>query len=1035
MDQTFAITVDPSDITLNKDGKVWCKTVDGKFTIRGGAPADGTIEKITEVGTVDGSKITVADATLNWYEKNPSIGRYQDGWWVGVKIVAPASVTDANVGKVTYSNDGTDNLAKSFGTNNDGKTADGKYYMGCWVPVTPEYLEGALAHDSVLTWTYKFDWTGDDSVDQTFAITVDPNDITLNKDGRVWCKTVDGVMTVKEGLVIGHILTKTEAVAATCTTAGNSAYWTCSACNRYYSDAEGTTEIAENSWVIPATGHTLSKTEAVAATCTTAGNSAYWTCSECNKYFSDAEGTTEIAENSWVIPATGHTLNKTEAIAATCTTAGNSAYWTCSACNKYYSDAEGTTEITENSWVISALGHDFAVEFTVDVEATCTEAGSKSKHCSRCDAKTEVTEIPATGHSWDAGVVTTEPTYDAAGVKTYTCSICSQTKTEAIPQLTRPSTGGGGDSSSSTTPSAPTTSTETKPDGSTTTTETKPDGTVTESNTSKPVTDASGNTSQTTTETSTGKDGVTESKTETVTKPDGSASSTTESTTTKPDGTKTESTTETTINKDGSTASTTTSTTTGKDGSKVESKTEATTSTVTNKDGSTTETKLETTTTSTGSKTESTTVTTVNKDGSSTATTTATTTDVTGTVTASKTEVTTKKDGSSTEKTTTTETKASGTVTESKTEVTTNKDGSTKATTTETVTKADGTTTTSKTTATTSLSTNKATGTVTETKKETTTTSDGVKSEGTTVTQIQKDGSVTSKETVKASDSTGTTATKTTTLDAKGNVTTAAEAAVSAKAVAEAAKTGGAVTIPLDVTATKSASTAPTVSVSVPKTAESVKVELPVQNVTPGTVAVIVNADGTEKIVSTSMVTENGVALTLDGSATVKLVDNSKSFKDVPETNVFYNEIASLSAREIMIGKTGDKFDLYNTVTLDQIANVAGRITGAVDVKDFSAGVTWGKNGGLKTGNVSATRGDVLKALYVAAGAPAVEDTSILAKFKDASGIPADMAAIAAWAAQNGILKGNVDGTAGLGNNVTRGQACALAGRTMGTLA
>ena len=345
-----------------------------------------------------------------------------------------------------------------------------------------------------------------------------------------------------------------------------------------------------------------------------------------------------------------------------------------------------------------------------------------------------------------------------------------------------------------------------------------------------------------------------------------------------------------------------------------------------------------------------------------------------------------------------------------------------------------GTVTESKTEATTSTVTNKD-GSTTETKQETTTTSDGVKSEGTTVTQIQKDGTVTSKETVKASDSTGTTATKTTTLDAKGNVTTAAEAVVSAKAVTEATKTGGAVTIPLDVTATKSASTAPTVSVSVPKTAESVKVELPVQNVTPGTVAVIVNADGTEKIVSTSMVTEHGVALTLDGSATVKLVDNSKSFKDVPNTNVFYNEISSLSAREIMIGKTGDKFDLHNSVTLNQTANVAGRITGAVDVSDFNAGVAWGQANGLKIGNNAATRGDVLKALYIAAGSPAVGDTTILSRFKDSASIPADMTAIAAWAAQNGILKGNTDGTAGLGKYVSRGQACALAGRTMGTLA
>ena len=81
------------------------------------------------------------------------------------------------------------------------------------------------------------------------------------------------------------------------------------------------------------------------------------------------------------------------------------------------------------------------------------------------------------------------------------------------------------------------------------------------------------------------------------------------------------------------------------------------------------------------------------------------------------------------------------------------------------------------------------------------------------------------------------------------------------------------------------------------------------------------------------------------------------------------------------------------------------------------------------------TRGEVLKALYIATASPALEDTSILNSFNDASSIPADMADIVAWAAQNGILKGTDAGNADLGVNVTRGQACALAGRAMGTLA
>lgn len=62
------------------------------------------------------------------------------------------------------------------------------------------------------------------------------------------------------------------------------------------------------------------------------------------------------------------------------------------------------------------------------------EAGVKVYTCTVCgDTKKE--EIPATGHVWDEGKVTTEATTEAEGVKTYTCTICGDTKTEAIPKL------------------------------------------------------------------------------------------------------------------------------------------------------------------------------------------------------------------------------------------------------------------------------------------------------------------------------------------------------------------------------------------------------------------------------------------------------------------------------------------------------------------------------------------------------------------------------------------------------------------------
>ena len=149
-----------------------------------------------------------------------------------------------------------------------------------------------------------------------------------------------------------HNLTAHPAVTANCTAAGNSAYWSCSECGKFFSDENGETEIAENSWIIPKTAHTLTPHAAVTATCTAAGNSAYWSCSECGKFFSDENGETEIAENSWVIPKTAHTLTPHAAVAATCTAAGNSAYWSCSECGKFFSDENGETEIAENSWII-----------------------------------------------------------------------------------------------------------------------------------------------------------------------------------------------------------------------------------------------------------------------------------------------------------------------------------------------------------------------------------------------------------------------------------------------------------------------------------------------------------------------------------------------------------------------------------------------------------------------------------------------------------------------------------------------------------
>ena len=118
-----------------------------------------------------------------------------------------------------------------------------------------------------------------------------------------------------------------------------------------------------------------------------------------------------------------------EAKAATCTEDGWKEVGVCEVCGQHYSYP------TEENKIV-ALDHEWAADYVTDKEATCTEAGSKSKHCTRegCDAKTDVQEIPALGHDY-VSKVTKEATCTEKGVLTKTCSRCNDVVTEDIPAL------------------------------------------------------------------------------------------------------------------------------------------------------------------------------------------------------------------------------------------------------------------------------------------------------------------------------------------------------------------------------------------------------------------------------------------------------------------------------------------------------------------------------------------------------------------------------------------------------------------------
>ena len=100
-----------------------------------------------------------------------------------------------------------------------------------------------------------------------------------------------------------------------------------------------------------------------------------------------------------------HLLSAHQANEATCTAQGNIAYWSCEECGKYFSDAEGKNEISLSSTVINKIPHTES-EWIID-DATCTEAGSKHTECKVCHVTLQgPTPIPATGHHFENYVCT-----------------------------------------------------------------------------------------------------------------------------------------------------------------------------------------------------------------------------------------------------------------------------------------------------------------------------------------------------------------------------------------------------------------------------------------------------------------------------------------------------------------------------------------------------------------------------------------------------------------------------------------------------
>lgn len=346
---------------------------------------------------------------------------------------------------------------------------------------------------------------------------------------------------------------------------------------------------------------------------------------------------------------------------------------------------------------------------------------------------------------------------------------------------------------------------------------------------------------------------------------------------------------------------------------------------------------------------------------------------------------------------------------------------------TETTTNPDGSTTTTVTS---------SNGTVTETTKF----PDGSKE----VVETKKDGTVTTTTTDKTGNKTqvvekpdGSSSTTVTNKDGSSSTTQVdktgqveAEVKLPAQVVEAAAEAGEAVTLPMpEVPVTTDWETAPTVTVDLPSNA-AVQVEIPVADVTPGTVAVLVKTDGTEEVIKTSVTTDSGVAVTLNDGDTVKVVDNSKTFDDVPGNYWGAEAVAFASSRELFAGTSATTFAPDTAMTRAMIVTVLARFEG-VDTTTgstwYEAGQQWAVQNGVSDGtnmDQGLSREQLATMLWRYAGSPSVSNS--LSGYTDAGTVSSYAQQAMAWCVEQGIIGGTTTTTLSPQGPATRAQVATI---------
>ncbi len=146
-------------------------------------------------------------------------------------------------------------------------------------------------------------------------------------------------------------------------------------------------------------GHNYKFSDYVRETCTTDGHLPYYYCDRCEKYFERETDALDTELSELIIPATGHSMTKVDAVPVSCEANGRIEYYKCGNCSKLFTDADGKNEITYADTVIAAKGHRYLTSWTFDSDS----------HWHKCDVCGSVDKIEphvSSGHATETAAET-----------------------------------------------------------------------------------------------------------------------------------------------------------------------------------------------------------------------------------------------------------------------------------------------------------------------------------------------------------------------------------------------------------------------------------------------------------------------------------------------------------------------------------------------------------------------------------------------------------------------------------------------------